>query len=600
MDLIKEGLDLLSDVLLFDLLLLSIVSLAHPHLLGLEVLLAELKTHGHSTQLPVIELEAGVVVLSVVNSRADSSLLQLLANIVGVLHEIFRVVVLFDDRNNHHLSLGNAGRQHQALVVRVDHDHSSNGPGGETPGSLPGVLLLALGVLIGHVEHLAEVGSELMGSSSLDATAGNWHVDLHRSGEESTSELLILRLLSLDAGDSQEILVDVGVIVEDLENPLGGVLLVSVGSVALLPEELAGSDEGSGVLELPSDDVSPLVDLEGEVSVGTDPLRECGVHNSFGSRSDGDGLVHLGLAGLGYPSDLGREPFKVVLFLLEGTLRDEHREVGVLGTAGLEASVEVGLDLLPDVEGARAEDVATGDVIIVDKLSLSDHLLVPLREVGILLVQNGQLVAIGSRFLLVFLALLLLFGAELLALLLRLLLVRLRSSLGGTSSAVLRGNLGEINNLEVLFGSARELDDGVDSLLVDGGAASVVHGVETAPLGLVEGLVKEHLDVPLGVVNSAEEVDHALSASEELSERFLVSSAQIPRGHLEPLVDGLEVEFGVDAGADEPHILLLLLVVHEECFSEHGVGVFSFELNELLHYFVGGGSLVTDRLSEGY
>lgn len=38
-----------------------------------------------------------------------------------------------------------------------------------------------------------------------------------------------------------------------------------------LPEEFAGSDEGSGMLELPANDVRPLVETEREVAVSTDP-----------------------------------------------------------------------------------------------------------------------------------------------------------------------------------------------------------------------------------------------------------------------------------------------------------------------------------------
>jgi hypothetical protein len=36
-----------------------------------------------------------------------------------------------------------------------------------------------------------------------------------------------------------------------------------MSSVAFLPKELSGSDEGSWMLELPPDDIGPLVELDG-------------------------------------------------------------------------------------------------------------------------------------------------------------------------------------------------------------------------------------------------------------------------------------------------------------------------------------------------
>ena len=45
------------------------------------------------------------------------------------------------------------------------------------------------------------------------------------------------------------------------------------GGVALLPEELAGADEGRGVLKLPAHHVCPLVQPQRQVPVAAYPLR---------------------------------------------------------------------------------------------------------------------------------------------------------------------------------------------------------------------------------------------------------------------------------------------------------------------------------------
>jgi hypothetical protein len=57
-----------------------------------------------------------------------------------------------------------------------------------------------------------------------------------------------------------------------LEHLLAGELLGEVGGVALLPEELPGSEEGGGLLGFPTDDRVPLVQPERQVAMAADPL----------------------------------------------------------------------------------------------------------------------------------------------------------------------------------------------------------------------------------------------------------------------------------------------------------------------------------------
>jgi hypothetical protein len=60
--------------------------------------------------------------------------------------------------------------------------------------------------------------------------------------------------------------------VQDVKDLHLGLLFRSESRVALLPQELAGTDERGGVLELPSHDVCPLVEAQEQVSVASDPL----------------------------------------------------------------------------------------------------------------------------------------------------------------------------------------------------------------------------------------------------------------------------------------------------------------------------------------
>jgi hypothetical protein len=61
-----------------------------------------------------------------------------------------------------------------------------------------------------------------------------------------------------------------------------------MGSMAFLPEEFSGSDEWSWMLELPSDDIGPLIEFEGEVSVALNPVGICWIHDGLTGWPDGN------------------------------------------------------------------------------------------------------------------------------------------------------------------------------------------------------------------------------------------------------------------------------------------------------------------------
>jgi hypothetical protein len=121
-----------------------------------------------------------------------------------------------------------------------------------------------------------------------------------------------------------------------------------MSSVPFLPEELSGSDEGSGVFELPSDNVGPLVEFEGQISVTLDPVSVGRIHNSFAGRPDGNGLSKIAFSRFGHPSNFGSKTFDMVFFNLERTFGNEHGEVSIFDSVGFNESIEESLYLLPD------------------------------------------------------------------------------------------------------------------------------------------------------------------------------------------------------------------------------------------------------------
>ena len=168
----------------------GIVTTSKDNLLLLEVLGANFNTERHSLLLPVVELPAGIVVLTVVELHTHSCIQQKVTQFLGlemnmdiiyvktrasrqplknrctyqymskckfyndyskrmllpylitqtldILRRSLGVVDVDDDS----LSGSHARRQHQSLVIAVHHDHHSNRTSGQTPTVLPDMLTL--------------------------------------------------------------------------------------------------------------------------------------------------------------------------------------------------------------------------------------------------------------------------------------------------------------------------------------------------------------------------------------------------------------------------------------------------------------------------
>ena len=149
-----------------------------------------------------------------------------------------------EDVNDDHLSGSHTRRQHQTLVVTVDHNHHTDRTGGQTPTVLPDKLTLyksnprkrhtARFSFIGDVEHLGEVLTQAVGSGSLDSTAVGRDEGFDGGGVETASELFLLRLATLNDRDSQDLFIHTSVVVEDLQDFFFGLFLCSESTVTFL------------------------------------------------------------------------------------------------------------------------------------------------------------------------------------------------------------------------------------------------------------------------------------------------------------------------------------------------------------------------------
>ena len=92
-------------------------------------------------------------------------------------------------------------------------------------------------------------------------------------------------------------------------------------------------------------------------------------------------LLELLAAGVGDHGQLRAEALDVFGLALQVALGDEQREVGVLGSGGLDALVHLGDHPLPDGVRVGTNDHRAADRTVVGQLRLGEQVLVPAGEV---------------------------------------------------------------------------------------------------------------------------------------------------------------------------------------------------------------------------
>ena len=309
-----------------DLALLAGVAADQGHLAGGEVARADVDPHRHAFQLPVdgAAAEAGVDVGVDLDPGAGGG-----DRVAQLARRGERPVLVADD-DDRHLDRGDPRRQAQPALVAVSHDQAADQPGRGAPGGRPGGLDLAALVGVGDVEGAGEVLAELVAGRQLqrfavagDPLAGH-RVD--RPGEALLGGLAAEQDRQRQGVD-EEVAVDVEV---DPQRVGGGVGGAGVDGVALLPEELAGAQEEARP-QLPADHVRPLVEQQRQVAVGVDPLRHLLAEDRLAGRPHDDRLGQLLAAGDRHHRQLGAEALDVLGLALQVALRDQQREVDVLG-----------------------------------------------------------------------------------------------------------------------------------------------------------------------------------------------------------------------------------------------------------------------------
>ena len=147
-----------------------------------------------------------------------------------------------------------------------------------------------------------------------------------------------------------------------------------------LPEELCRAQERPRHF-LPADDIGPLIDQDGKVAPGLDPLRVERADDRFRRRAHDERLGELLIAAARDPGHLRRKSLDVLLLFHQQAGRDEQREVSVDVARRLEAAIEPLLNQLPDGVAVRPDGHAALDLGVVRQLRPPDDIEIPAGEV---------------------------------------------------------------------------------------------------------------------------------------------------------------------------------------------------------------------------
>ena len=219
------------------------------------------------------------------------------------------------------------------------------------------------------------------------------HHALDGVGALRPGKLLLVGLHAHHHRHGQHFLAQLGV---DAVHPLrllNGLLGGGVEGVALLPEEFAVAQEGTGGL-FPAQHGAPLVIQHGQVPPGVDHIGPVVTEQGLRRGADAHTLVQLLAAAIGHPGALGGEALHMVLLLLEQGLGDQHGHGHVGVPRLLKAAVQICLNILPDGIAVGAEDKHSLGLGVADELRLGTHVGVPLGKVHIHIGDLAHLLAL--------------------------------------------------------------------------------------------------------------------------------------------------------------------------------------------------------------
>ena len=150
--------------------------------------------------------------------------------------------------------------------------------------------------------------------------------------------------------------------------------------MAFLPQELSGTEEGTGRL-LPADNGAPLVVNLRKITIRMNVIFIEITEQGLRGWAHAETLLEIFQSALCHPGYLGSKAFHMILLLLKQALGNEHRKINVLHASLFETAVQLIADVLPDGITSRFDDHAAFYAGVIDQFCFSYHIRIPLGEI---------------------------------------------------------------------------------------------------------------------------------------------------------------------------------------------------------------------------
>ena len=261
----------------------------------------------------------------------------------------------------------------------MHHDDCTNHTGCHAPACLVYILELVFLIGILDAKRMREAVTEVMAGARLQCLP-IMHQGFNGKGVCCTCKAFLFCFFALYNGDCQYITAEIRINIQHLDGSFLCLLCGCVCGMTLLPQKFHGSQEGACCF-FPTNNGAPLIIQLGQVSVGLHDVCIMLAEQGFGSGTNTNAFLQLLFAAVGYPCNLGRKAFYMILFLLQQAFGDEHRHIYIFYACFLEAVIQLSLQKLPDGIAIRADDHAALQAGICRQVSFFYNVRIPLGKI---------------------------------------------------------------------------------------------------------------------------------------------------------------------------------------------------------------------------